>query len=263
MRFSLVGPKDVGTLAFAVDGRELLSPSAANCPKSRLILMLPRLSTQRAMLTASLLVLTGCVIGGATAIAPPERDIDDDDEISVSESPALGNTPDVPEEGEDDADGAAGNDASAAAPEPCDGGLCRELPEGCTSAQREGHVYVFCGERLAWGAARTSCHELDLDLVIIESAAENAFVASHVQANSWIGASDQATEGSFAWVTPGADPSGSPVTFTSWAPAVPDNCGGLFGQQDCVRLSQDGAWDDSDCNGGCFEGTFAFVCESY
>ena len=227
--------------------------------------MLPRLRTQRATLTASLLVLTGCVIGGANATAPAADGVDDSDTISVSESPALGSVP----EGRGDAaadppepnDG--GNVDSATAMGQCDGGLCSDVPEGCMSAQFDGHGYLFCDAAVTWSAARTRCQDLALDLVIIQNETENAFVAEHLLATSWIGASDQATEGSFLWVVPGADSSGSAVTFVSWAPTVPDNCGGLFGQQDCVRVSKDGLWDDSDCNGGCLEGTFAFVCESY
>ena len=225
--------------------------------------MLTRLRTQRATLTALLLALTGCVIGGTNAIAPAAQEVDDDGEISVSESPAIGSHSDASDPGEGELANDAGQDDAAVVSEGCDSGLCSELPQGCESAQHEGHVYVFCDAQLPWSAARASCQELSLDLVIIESEAENTFVASHLPANSWIGASDAATEGTFTWVSPGSDAAGSAVTFTSWAPAVPDNCGGLFGQQDCVRLSKDGSWDDSDCGGGCFEGTFAFVCESY
>ncbi|MFT3927974.1 MAG: C-type lectin domain-containing protein [Myxococcales bacterium] len=229
----------------------------------------PRLRTQRATLAACLLALAGCRIGGANAIAPEESEADDDDAISMSESPALGASRDASDDQAmsddastppDDEDGGvdAGSDACAS-----DSGFCGELPAGCVSARFEQHAYVFCPSVETWGAARASCLDLGLDLAIIESAAENEFVAQHIQATSWIGAHDQTTEGSFEWVTAGAGQDGAAVTFTSWAPAVPDNCGGLFGQQDCVRISSDGRWDDSDCNGGCLEGTFAFACESF
>jgi hypothetical protein len=251
----------------------LHSSSAAFCPKSWSILKLPRPCTQRATLTACLLALVGCRVGGVNAIAPLESEQDDDGEISVSESPALGNRdasiardaasdmdPDPDADHDSDSDAGASGDASACA---SDTGLCSELPEGCISERFGEHVYVFCGAELPWSAARTSCLDLGLDLVIIEDAEENAFVAAHLLATSWLGANDQHTEGSFVWVTPGVSADGAAITYTNWSLAVPDNCGGLFGQQDCVRLAADGHWDDSDCNGGCLEGAFAFVCESF
>src|SRR5687767_8841554 len=117
--------------------------------------MLPRPSTQRATLTASLLVLTGCVVGGVNAIAPLESD-DDDDEISVSESPALGSVPDDSDDGQgvvapgDVGEGDAGGADSATPRQSCDSGLCSDLPDGCVSAQRDEHVYVFCEALLPW-----------------------------------------------------------------------------------------------------------------
>lgn len=223
--------------------------------------MSPRLRTKRATLTALLLVSDGCVIGGVHAIAPTELE-GDGGTISVSESPSLESAPDAAQDrgDEEDPPDAAVLDGAESS---CDGGLCVALPSGCTSASFEEHVYVFCEAQETWDAARASCLNLGLDLVIIESAAENAFVAQRLSAPSWIGASDQTTEGSFTWVEPGGSLEGAALSFTSWAPAVPDNCGGIFGQQDCARISQDGSWDDSDCAGGCLEGTFGSVCESY
>jgi len=205
------------------------------------------------------------VIGGVHAIAPEGSDRDGGT-ISV-ESPSLGSAPDASRDVDDDDDedqegpqDAAVLDAGESA---CDGGLCVPLPPGCVSASFEEHAYVFCETQETWDAARTRCLNLGLDLAIIETAAENTFVAERVSAPSWIGANDQTTEGTFTWIEPGGGLEGAPLSFTGWAPAVPDNCGGIFGQQDCVRISQDGHWDDSDCNGGCLEGLFAAVCESY
>src|SRR5690349_11454463 len=135
--------------------------------------MLPRLRPQRAMLTAWLLVPAGCTIGGANAIAPPESDVGDGDAISVSESPAIENGHDASDEQFEQPD--AGRDAAAEEDggDACEGELCGELPDGCTSDQFDGHAYLFCLAQLTWDGARTACRELQLDLVIIETAAEN------------------------------------------------------------------------------------------
>ncbi len=117
---------------------------------------------------------------------------------------------------------------------------------------------------MAWDVARARCVEADTDLAILEDSAENMFVASALGASSWIGLNDRDTEGDYRWVDPATSATaGSSISFSNWGVAKPDNCaGGFFGQQDCVRILSDGTWDDSDCAGGCTEGTFAFVCES-
>lgn len=138
-------------------------------------------------------------------------------------------------------------------------------PAGCEALEHEGHVYFFCTESLTWQDARQRCIAAKTDLAIVADDAENAFVSMHLSATSWIGLSDVDVEGDYRWVDPltGAS-AGSSSTFTKWADTKPDNCGaGLFGEQDCVRISADGKWDDSNCQGGCTEGTFTFVCESF
>jgi hypothetical protein len=116
-----------------------------------------------------------------------------------------------------------------------------------------------------WDDARTICLSAGADLVIIEDEVENAFVTEGLSAPSWIGATDSQVEGAFVWIAPGeAGAASVPLTFARWEVATPDNClGGLIGQQDCVRMAPDGSWNDSDCAGGCTEGLFGFVCESY
>ncbi len=137
-------------------------------------------------------------------------------------------------------------------------------PSNCAEEEYGGHTYFVCSDSLTWDAARTRCREAGTDLAIIDDQAENDFVASKLAKPSWIGLNDRDTEGDYRWIAPGStSSSGSSASFINWAKSVPDNCGaGLFGQQDCVRIASDGTWNDSDCAGGCTEGTFAFVCES-
>ncbi len=138
------------------------------------------------------------------------------------------------------------------------------LPAGCAQAEHGEHVYFFCEMSVTWPEARRACQAAGTDLAIIDDEAENAFVAANLSATSWVGANDIDSEGTFVWITPGTDGFGvAHVSFTAWATFTPDNCGGVFGQQDCVRVDASGKWNDSACEGGCTEGTFAFVCESY
>jgi len=138
-------------------------------------------------------------------------------------------------------------------------------PQGCVALENEGHIYFFCSESVPWQTARERCIAARTDLAIVESESENGFVSGNLAATSWIGLSDVDVEGDYRWIDPlGGDRAGSSASFTKWANTKPDNCGaGLFGEQDCVRVASDGSWDDSDCKGGCTEGTFTFVCESF
>jgi hypothetical protein len=235
---------------------------------------------QRATLAASLLASGACRVGGTNALAPSEiEDGDGDRDLSMSESPAVAGRPDGAAEDPTHRDAAvgaeepaedAGERADATAQE-ADGGTpgcgtdaCEQGPLGCTELDWQGHAYWFCDEARSWHRAREGCLAAGVDLAIIDDEQENDFVAQHVTEALWIGASDLQTEGVFRWVSPGSNGTGAALGFSRWASTKPDNCGGgIFGQQDCARVSSDGAWDDSDCAGGCFEGLFGYVCESY
>lgn len=148
----------------------------------------------------------------------------------------------------------------------CTDGLCN-APVGCTTAHFEGHAYYLCTEETTWEEARARCQVSGTDLALVQSAAENSWLASQLAQPSWLGLNDRATEGQWNWVSPGGGESGEAVAFANWQPGGPDNCGlvvgGIFGEQDCGRMSPDGIWNDSDCDGGCTEGGFGYVCEGY
>ncbi len=101
---------------------------------------------------------------------------------------------------------------------------------------------------LTWADARANCLAWGGDLVSIESADEDAFVASLLDVSVWIGASDQTTDGAFTW----AD--GSAVVFANWGVNQPD----AFPGPDCVEKRQENgeAWYDQPCTS-----TNAHVCE--
>jgi hypothetical protein len=209
----------------------------------------------------------GCRLSETNPILPPlmesdlsrvERDMD----AGRTPAPSVdaGSLPD----GQGDAGASDGSPGDAAGEvDPCPAEGCA-VPEGCTESEHAGHRYLFCTDSLTWDDARSRCQAVGSDLVIIDDAEENAFVAGQISAPSWIGLSDRDTEGSFVWLVPGGDTRGVAPSYTRWAATKPDNCvGGVFGQQDCTRISANGTWDDSDCAGGCTEGTFAFVCERH
>jgi cysteine-rich repeat protein len=94
----------------------------------------------------------------------------------------------------------------------------------------------------AWGGAQGLGN-----LVSIADAAEQTFVAAMVTDNSWIGAGDQVTEGTYTWSD------GTPFGYVHWAPNEPNDTT----VEDCVFMRADGTWDDHDCA----QTWPAFVCE--
>ncbi len=133
-------------------------------------------------------------------------------------------------------------------------GACA-LPKGnCSCKQFEGHTYLFCSEPLDWAGARARCRAQGADLVVIESAPENAFLRSAGGANRWLGANDRGfngsplgscpgqcnktgDEGTWKWVNgPGDSERGAPLcevseksrechgsAYSNWAGQEPDN----------------------------------------
>ncbi len=116
---------------------------------------------------------------------------------------------------------------------------------------RGERAYLFCtAEPLDFAGARTFCQALGAELVIIESAQENAFLKPLSSDPLWIGLSDRDTEGSFQWVD------GSTPSVTDWRDGEPNDSGGA---EDCAGLWGGGAdrgWNDFPCD--LLQG---FVCE--
>lgn len=108
-----------------------------------------------------------------------------------------------------------------------------------------GHEYqVFAGEGISWTSARTAAQALGAgwDLATITSAQEDAFVASLLpvapasRSHYWIGATDGALEGSFAWVT------GEPFIYANWHGGEPNN----LGNEDFLAYDFRSAWAWND-----------------
>jgi hypothetical protein len=81
---------------------------------------------------------------------------------------------------------------------------------------------------------------------VVDSMAENMYLASLIGGDTWIGFDDLTTEGTFRWAT-GATPS-----FLGWVGSEPNQSG----NEDCTTLTPDGAWNDIECYQG-----YPGICE--
>ncbi|MBI4699999.1 MAG: VCBS repeat-containing protein [Deltaproteobacteria bacterium] len=135
----------------------------------------------------------------------------------------------------------------------CESGSDCAVQTGCELfVRQDAGAYLACRDApLDWAAARAFCRKRGADLVVIDDAGENAFVAALAVNTSWIGLSDTAEEGTFVWV------SGSKLEYASWKEGEPNDAGGA---EDCVALGageqEAGLWNDADC-----AGAKPFVCE--
>ncbi|MBD2028280.1 Calx-beta domain-containing protein [Leptolyngbya sp. FACHB-711] len=87
-----------------------------------------------------------------------------------------------------------------------------------------------------WGAAQAEAQSYQGNLVTVNDAAEQTFLAGlFAGQNRWIGYNDAGVEGTFQWV------SGENSAYTNWAANQPDN---NIGGQDFAILSSTGSWED-------------------
>ena len=150
---------------------------------------------------------------------------------------------------------AGGAETCNAKDDDCDG-QTDESGCPCPSASDGGRTYLLCNSKVTWPVAKDNCAKAGpgYHLATIQSAAENAFVASAIAPigthSWWIGLTDSENEGTWKWVTGEAVAYGPP-----WAPGEPNNSG----NEDCAIMdlgSAGAAWIDA----GCYE-TFRYVCE--
>jgi hypothetical protein len=137
-------------------------------------------------------------------------------------------------------------------------GACPSPPDfTCSMRAFETSVYSLCPSQVAHSAARTQCQSAGQELLKIDDPDENAFLASLINSDVWLGASD-VVEGDWRWLVDNTqlwsgDEEGAAVgaAFTSWVADEEPN-----GTGDCARLMPDGDWEDEDCLD-----TLPFVCE--
>ncbi len=130
------------------------------------------------------------------------------------------------------------------------GPVCAATNSGLTAADRfatdpaSGTCYAsFDDELTTFSAAQTACVASGGHLATITSSAEQARVATvqNSAQNPWIGATDQAVEGTFSWVRQ------EPFNYTHFAPGQPDDA---LGDEDCLHLlggADVGLWADTNC----------------
>lgn len=87
-----------------------------------------------------------------------------------------------------------------------------------------GHWYQRFDETMTWHNAKSHCESLGGHLATITSQQENDFVYNNLASTSphisWLGATDEAQEGIWKWVT------GEGWNYTNWYPDEPNNfCG--------------------------------------
>jgi hypothetical protein len=155
---------------------------------------------------------------------------------------------------------------------------CNSMPAatlGCWGfvlSGRPDHGYMLCtGTTRDYARAQEACRAQGMRLAWLETAAENAAVAGKVDAieaglEAWVGASDQETEGSWAWDGEGGmrfwlgGETGNPVddAHVAWAERTPNNSGdGSVQGEDCaVLLADDATWGDRACTI-----RYAYLCE--
>ncbi|XP_023442668.2 C-type lectin domain family 17, member A [Dasypus novemcinctus] len=119
-------------------------------------------------------------------------------------------------------------------------------PEGWLPFERK--CYYFSTSTKSWNGARTFCQENYSHLVIINSVAEQRFVAkAHGSPRVyWLGLTDKDREGDWRWLD------GSPVSLSFWDPHEPNN----IYEEDCASMNKGGTWNDLAC-----EKTTYWICE--
>ncbi len=99
------------------------------------------------------------------------------------------------------------------------GALAPQSISGYTNAgEFEGSTYFISINPANAVAAKMSAASVGGHLAVIQSAAENIFIANALNAaQAWIGFDDSDVEGKFVWHT------GQLITYDNWAPGEPDN----------------------------------------
>lgn len=144
-----------------------------------------------------------------------------------------------------------------------DAGVVTPDARPCTGTLApDGSCFVFVTTPVTYAAAKLACTNMNAHLAYLKTAAlDTAAEAMIGMTNTWIGASDLATEGTFLW------DDGSALVFTNWHTGEP-NAGGPNAtyQEDCVIIAGarvDKQWDDRPCDASevANSGMFAYLCQ--
>jgi len=101
-----------------------------------------------------------------------------------------------------------------------------------------GHSYQRIDTKMTWQNAKTHCENLDGYLATITSEEENQFVytnlVSPVSGSSWLGGTDESTEGKWQWIT------GEEWNFSNWNSGEPTS----RNKEDYLHFHAQIAWND-------------------
>ena len=118
---------------------------------------------------------------------------------------------------------------------------------------------MVVSDQLSWKDARTSCLSLGGDLASVGSEEEHNFITTLSSEGLWLGGTDSAREGTFAWSD------GTAWTYQNWHGSQPDNARGV---EDCVHMysanpRRNREWNDISCTGKYDGRTYvtAYTCE--
>ena len=156
--------------------------------------------------------------------------------------------------------GADGNSADSSGPGDAAPPDARACTGGDAHMSAGANCFLAFSTAKTWAQAKTACDALPGHLAKITSAAENTIVAQlSVNTDSFIGATDAVTEGTFLWED------GTPLTYMNFRAGEPNNGSGQY-EEDCLVLSgkksTDG-WDDRPCTTGIVAGagSYPYICE--
>jgi hypothetical protein len=159
--------------------------------------------------------------------------------------------------------GAGGTGAAGASSVTCSSPIST-----CVCESYAGHEYLFCSNTVSQSDARTACQAVGMDLVRIDSDAENTWISNSCttygllkKANNYVflGASDAALEGTWQWpdgtVFWIGDSTGSAVggLYSDWRASNPVISTAL----NCAMMRLGGTWENRDCAGPVF-----WMCKS-
>ena len=123
---------------------------------------------------------------------------------------------------------------------------------GWTYFPQSGLCYKYHSIEKTWDEARRFCqtNAQDGDLASVPDKATNDFLTTLTTEYSWIGATDEGSEGTWRWSD------GTPWGYENWSPNNPDNWGNMQ-HYAAINWKSVGLWDD---NSGSTSGTH-FICQ--
>merc|ERR1712166_15695 len=106
-------------------------------------------------------------------------------------------------------------------------------------ADDNGNCFLVVTTKLNWSKANKACKALgSAILATIEDSTANTFIKCKLSANSWTGATDASTDGTWEWTN------GDTFSFNKWK----DSSDISNADEDCAYIaSSNGKWQDEVC----------------